>query len=928
VFSNRLARVFLFSCLAVFMLAGPAPAEESGMVAGRVADTSNNSLRGARVHFDQAHLTVVTDSDGRFAVGGLEAGHYTVTISYTGFISDTREVEVAAGAETPLEAKLHPDLHVSETVTVTASRPRGEVEALNQQQAAQNEVNVLPADVITSLPNTNVADALGRLPSVSLERDEGEGKYVQIRGTEPRLSNFEINGVHIPSPESSVRNVKLDIIPSDLVGTLELHKTLTPDQDADAIGGSVNLVTKTAGDQPYVRVSGQGGYTDSLGGRPLYQTDATYSKRFGVDKATGLLIGGSYDWNGRGINDIEPSPGTTDLGQGPIPVFSAMDVREYRYERSRLGLAGSLDHRLGPGSSLFLRGLLADFKNYGDRWVSSPSAGSFLTSTQTDDSGSMERTVQNRRPHEQIYSLAAGGQHDLGRLAVDYTVSYSHSQQNRLNQLQATYAGPDDVAFNVNASDPYFPQFTPTNGVDINDPSLYTLDTWRVSNEKTFAHDTAAAFNLSLRHQGGVFKAGAKYRDEHKENDVNDVYYSATGAPSLSLASAQDPFSDPNYYFGRYPLGPLPSLSATQAFVTSNPSSVIDDPFADRLKNDPNNFTARERVTAAYAMDTLKLGAASLAFGLRLEHTNAGYTGNKVVADAKGHWVSTNPVSGDNSYTDVLPSVNLRYEIDGHTNLRAAYGRGLSRPDFGDLPPYFVESDKKQTISAGNPDLQPTHSNNYDLMVEHYLSTVGVLSAGFFYKDLKDPIYPGVETDVAGGPYDGWTQTQAINGPKAHIAGFELFWQQHLTFLPGALSGFGVMANYTHTQSKATVPGRTDEPQLLRTTPNLFNVGLTYDKGAFSARAAVTYNDANIWEYNYSPGADLGIPGPNGDVYLYPHTQLDAQASYTFRNGLQVLANMLNVNNEVFGFYQGSPQYQIQREYYGWSLSLGLRYVR
>jgi hypothetical protein len=177
----HIARTSLFSLIASMSLPSrPAFAEDHGVVSGRIADISNNSLPGARVRFDPANLTVVTDSDGRFAVGGLAAGRYTVTISYTGFVSDVREINLAAAGEERLEVKLKPDIHVSETVTVTASRPLGEVSALNQQQSAQNIVNVLPAEIITSLPNTNVADALGRLPSVSLERDEGEGKYVGV----------------------------------------------------------------------------------------------------------------------------------------------------------------------------------------------------------------------------------------------------------------------------------------------------------------------------------------------------------------------------------------------------------------------------------------------------------------------------------------------------------------------------------------------------------------------------------------------------------------------------------------------------------------------------------------------------------------------------------------------------------------------------
>ena len=241
-------------------------------------------------------------------------------------------------------------------VTVRGERERGEVEAINIERTSDNIIQVLPNEVITSLPNTNIADAVGRLPSVSLERDEGEGKYIQIRGTEPRLSNVTVDGIHLPSPEG-VRNVKLDVIPADLVDMVEISKTLSANQDADAIGGSVNLVTKSADDKPYVSVLGMFGYTPIAGGRTLRQFDGTAGQRFGHDKKFGLLFGGSYDHNGRGINDVEPA-------YAPPPLVpNTMDLREYLYDRTRYGFGGEADYKIGDMSSLYLRGLYSKFKD-------------------------------------------------------------------------------------------------------------------------------------------------------------------------------------------------------------------------------------------------------------------------------------------------------------------------------------------------------------------------------------------------------------------------------------------------------------------------------------------------------------------------------------------------------------------------------------
>src|SRR5262249_11037676 len=208
---------------------------------------------------------------------------------------------------------------------------------------------------------------------------------------------------------------------------------------------------------------------------------------------------------------------------------------------------------------------------------------------------------------------------------------------------------------------------------------------------------------------------------------------------------------------------------------------------------------------AGYVMNTMDIGRGQLQAGLRVEGTSASYTGYHVTLDSKGHYVSTAPVTGDSNYTNAFPSVQYRFNFDPNTDIRLSYGMGIARPAFGDLPPFITENDKKKSVSVGNPDLQPTHANNYDVLVERFLEPLGVVQAGAFYKMLHDPIY-SVDSVVTGGIYDGFTQTQPVNGPSAHVGGIELAWQQHLTMLPGLAAGLGVLANYSWTTSQATVP--------------------------------------------------------------------------------------------------------------------------
>jgi outer membrane receptor protein involved in Fe transport len=279
-----MAKRSAFALLSTIILAlslhnsAEAQAGRSGIV-GYVTDSAGAAVQHARVELQPGGETVITGDNGDFTISDLVPGDYRLTVSYVGFSVFSTRVTVSSGKPVRVSAVLHLGTQ-NESVTVHADREGGEAEALDIERTADNIVQVLPADVITSLPNTNIADAVGRLPSVSLERDEGEGKYVQIRGTEPRLSNVTVDGIHLPSPEG-VRNVKLDAIPADLVESVEINKTLSANQDADAIGGSVNLVTRTPANQPYVSLMGLGGYTPITGGRELHQFAGTAGERFG-----------------------------------------------------------------------------------------------------------------------------------------------------------------------------------------------------------------------------------------------------------------------------------------------------------------------------------------------------------------------------------------------------------------------------------------------------------------------------------------------------------------------------------------------------------------------------------------------------------------------------------------------------------------------
>src|SRR6266446_2367040 len=432
------AFLFVLAC-SLSLIPGAQAQSGKGTIAGRVTDSSSGALIGAQVTVQPTGVSVVSDARGQFFINDLEPGSYTVTITYVGFEAFTQTLNVAAGQAANVEAKLEVESQ-NLKVLVTAERASGEAEAVNRELTADNIVQVLPSEVIRSLPNANMADALGRLPSVTIEREEREGKYVQIRGTEPRLANLTIDGVNTPSPESGVRQIKLDAIPADIVESVEINKTLQANMDADGIGGSVNLVTKTAGERPTINISGMGGYTPIVNGRGLVETAGTVGQRFGANKRFGVLIGGTYDWNGRGIDDLEPVPDLATVGGQQVRIFDSMDIREYRYYRSRWGLAGSADFKPSDGSTLYIRGLYSDFHNYGDRWVYSivdNTPGLTLGGTNGCSgvaigqpcTGLPSSNSQQRRPDYAIGSVLLGGKHVLTTTWYTWDLSASRSSQ-------------------------------------------------------------------------------------------------------------------------------------------------------------------------------------------------------------------------------------------------------------------------------------------------------------------------------------------------------------------------------------------------------------------------------------------------------------------------------------------------------------------
>ncbi len=922
---------------------GLAAQVRTGAITGRILEPGGSPIHGALLHVSTTVLGTKTSDDGVYRIERVPVGERTVTVRMLGFAPDSFTVVVTDGGMAQHDDTLQLAPAVLPTIAVRAQR-LGETKAaaLDRQKDADNIVTVLSGDEIRALPNANAAEAAGRIPGVSIERDEGEGKFVQVRGTEPRLSNVTIDGSHVPGTEQGDRRAKLDDVPSDILAAIEVSKTLTADMDADAIGGSVNLVTKTPEGPPRGYVAGQFGHITLLN-QQTGQGGLTYGGRFGADRKLGLLIGGSIDRNNRTINDVEPAWSVD--GQG-LAFPTEWSQRDYSYYRSRFGIGGDVDYRFSDRSSIYVKGLFSLFKNYGTRYVCDISAAGDSAATPTGGYATglgLTREVSQRRPKEQLWGLSAGGKHDLGGALLDYSLNAAGTRQSVVDYRASpfAYAGSAGLTVKYDASNILLPTYQYLNAAqaaDAANPGNFVLANYNTNDGLTTGRDLGGGASLLIPYRWGDrlggLKLGVRLRDEHKDYSNNNQTFATTAA--LPLSQVMTGFQDPGFYSRfttDYVLGPLPDNDASLAWENAHPADFIN--LTDTVGNLLSSFSGSERIYAGYVMNTMDFGRLHVNLGLRMEHTVSAYVGHVAATPTDSTGSPTGPttvttVPGSQNYTDLFPSAQLRYSVDDNTNVRVAATRGIARPNYSDLAPSLSGNlgvsfkNDFTNVTAGNPNLRPEHAWNFDLMVEHFLPSVGVISAGVFYKRLTDVIL--VRDFIYGGPYTpflGYAGTQPQNGGDGHLAGFEVDWSQHLTFLPGLLGGLGFDANYTYVSSSVVVDSSGRTAPLLRQAPSIANVALTYDRGPVSSRIAWTYNGANIAGYGD------GSASPTGDNYFYSHSQIDASLIVNVTRTVQVQLQVLNINNAVFGFFNGTPDhaYNFQREYYGQTFYGGMKYA-
>lgn len=927
----------LFACCTIGVFA------QKQIVTGIVSD-ENQSLPGAAVTIEGTKKVIITDSEGRFTISDLKEGQYNLKVSYIGFESKNLNIEIVDAQNLNVGSiVLYQRQKNIDEVIISGTLKNSEARALNMQKNAINISNVIASDGIGKLPDRNAAETVQRVQGVSIERDQGEGRFVSLRGLPPFWASTTINGNRLPTAEEETtsRATAFDFFPTELISYVHVNKSFTPDMEADGIGGGVNFITKTPPMKTEFRGTLGTGYNEKAD-KGVYNLGLLYGGRT-KDKKFGYLVNFSHFIRNWSTDNFEARR------SGDEGVFR-MELRDYQGVRKTTGANAALEYVFSPKSTFYLKGMygtLSDDETHYKHRVR------FDKFSSTNNTARVELQNIHNLLITELTSVSLGGIHQLNKSKIDWDLSYYNNlfkygnipdkQNNSYYVIKYTQNGvginpnyildkgvgpraywkADGGKLDYKDPDALFGFYSDPNfKMDASQMRFTDLEFYKVYVQERdkivagFNHEIDISDKLTLKY-------GFKYRDKERNARFSDIFYNWSNgtAPFLSefgqytttQPNGTKYLSEMNAHIGNT-FGPVLSTGGMDQFWFQNQGNLTinktDSEALEYNKALGRNFDVFEKHADAYGMGTYKINdKMTFLGGVRLSNTHTKVKGYNVVNN------TLTEVENTKDYLAVLPMLHFKYAINDKTNLRFAATRTFSRPNFGDLTPggTYIEADNE--FKGGNPNLNPTYSINLDLMGEYYFSNVGILSGGVFYKSITDPIFQ----DSFIGNYNGINGVQFSapnNGKAAWLGGIELGINRRFDFLPGFLQYFGTQLNATFMTSEMEKPsGR--KVKLPYQAKELYNIQLFFEKGGFNARLA--YNHKGNFAVEYAE-EDLY------DSYYGKYSNLDFGTSYQINKHFTVFADVNNILNKPLIYHFGENQDRPEQvEYYGVRGNIGVK---
>ncbi|WP_448567731.1 TonB-dependent receptor [Thalassotalea ganghwensis] len=874
-------------------------AQNNGNIHGQLSSENlTHYFSGAQLEIKELGITTTSRRNGSYRFNNIPEGSYTLVVSYMGANPIEQTITVKSGQTLEHNLQLVTKLNRIENIVVYGQRS-GQASALNQQRSADSIKSIVSADAIGQFPDQNAAEALQRLPGLSIERDQGEGRFVGIRGIDPNLNNVTINGLNVPSPEGGVRSVALDVLPAELIQGLAVSKSVTADMDADAIGGSIEVISLSAFDknEDSASLTVQTSHNE-LRKETSPKLSGSYTHI--IDDTVGLAAALSYYDRDFGSDNIETN-GDDEIEQ-----------RFYQINRERLGAAINLDIRPDFNNQYYLRSLYSKFSDNEYRLAN--------TFTFDGEDSEVERESKDRFESQTILSVTAGAEHVINDWLVEYQVGYSKADEDEPDSLYYVFAN-DEVTIDSSMAG-QIPTISQNDNVMR--MNHYALD--EISFEDNYTKDTETSAKVDFTHfsqwnnHAVEVKFGAKFRQREKLNDTSIFIYDGDFD---EIDSAQFATTAPDWSLGNF--GDGLDRSTMRSFFKRNQSELELAQLDSELESNGATYQNNEDIFAAYFMSKIDINDLRLVAGLRYEQTQFSTQGMRVELieneQTDVEEVVNSQWTGEQDYNHLLPSINARYEFTQKLIGRFAYTQTISRPKFEDIGAYQIIESKteeddgtyitEREAEVGNPDLKPYEADNIDIALEYYPGDIGVISAGYFHKTIDNFV---IIADVAGTEgWDGYNEVmQPINGESATVNGVELSWVKAFD------NGLLLSTNATFSDSKATtlLDGERYETSLPNQSDTVGNVTLGYESNALSLRLTLSYKSENLEEID-------------GDMLRMEdaHQQVDFMGKYFINENMHLYFNAVNINDEPYYHYFDRRNNNAQYETYGRTFELGFNWT-
>ncbi|REL24956.1 TonB-dependent receptor [Rhodohalobacter sp. SW132] len=786
---NRLLSSVSIMTLVTLLITIDVFAQNTGRITGVITDqVTEETLAGATVQIAGTTRGVVTDQNGRYNLVNVPAGSIQLQVSYIGYQRRTIEVEVEAGEVVDLDILLRWDSVEGDEVSITA-QALGQTRAINEQLRSNTISNIVSSDRIRELPDVNAAESIGRLPGIAIQRSGGEANKVLIRGMSPKFSTVSVNGVRVPSTGGDDRSIDLSLISSNMLDGIEVKKANTPDMDADAIAGSVDLRLRDAPEGLLFDIQGQGGYNQLQDYYGNYKISGSVSNRF-LDNRLGVIATVNVDEHDRSADQLNAGyarydfPDSDDIGVR----LTSVNAQEHNTIRGRQGGSLLLDYRL-PNGKIAANTFYNELSNEGVRRTNNILA---------DRPGSEINIFSGTTT---ILTSAISVEQDYGWVQFDAGASRTHSASESPRNYYTNFRLETQ-----GAGAPGFPSdsvgMTPAGVLNYYEPNdAMRLDNTNINETRrdetnyTVQLNATFPFNIGSRIDGEV-KTGGKVRWFNKSNEQNQfgrswayaglAYNEQTGEPTgyeadlLRCIYNQFPngelngynvyqeqvVNDSDYqyipivYFdsgysrndflsgeGGFPIGYNISPEDAKAFTDAADNCVGRDGRGGIFENvnasRNNDYSGEERIDAAYIMSEVNLGRyVKLIPGVRWEHEYSRYVTERfrevVTNNVEQPPQDVTELDVTRNYSFILPMVHLQIAPTDWLQIRLARTETIARPDYTQYIPRTNVNSMFTEINANNTDLRPAKSNNYDASVSVYQNHVGLFTVSGFHKTVED----------------------------------------------------------------------------------------------------------------------------------------------------------------------------------------------